>query len=143
MHSRACDLEVAVCSMAMQPFMMCTSDHNICVVQQQGIYDGSCTASTLNHAVVAVGYGAMSTGEEYWILRNQWGASWGADGYIYLPISYNDDSTGGACGLLGGKNDFPAAFPSMAEAASNALTNRLFGGLASVAVLGVLLLVVV
>lgn len=108
-------------------------------LQQQGIYDGSCTATTLNHAVVAVGYSSMSTGEEYWILRNQWGSTWGAEGYIYLPISSDDDTTGGACGLLGLKNDFPPAFPSMAEATSSALATRL-GGVTSVAMLVILLL---
>ena len=82
-------------------------------LQQQGIYDGSCTTSTLNHALIVVGYSEMSTGQEYWILRNQWSSSWGADGYIYLPISSDDDTTGGACGLLGLDNGFPPVYPSM------------------------------
>lgn len=59
----------------------------------------------------------MSTGQEYWILRNQWSAAWGAGGYIFLPISSSDDDTGGACGLLGSKNDFPPVFPSMSSGA--------------------------
>ncbi len=57
----------------------------------------------------------MSTGQEYWILRNQWSSSWGAEGYIYLPISSNDDTTGGACGLLGVNNGFPPVYPSMSN----------------------------
>ena len=60
----------------------------------------------------------MSTGEEYWILRNQWGTTWGADGYIYLPISPDDDKTGGACGLLGVKNEFPPVYPSLSSNAT-------------------------
>lgn len=88
-----------------------------CFLQEQGIYDGSCTADTLNHALLVVGYNKMSTGEEYWILRNQWGTSWGANGYIYLPISDDDDKTGGACGLLGVKTDFPPVYPSLASGA--------------------------
>lgn len=120
----------------------CCVIHQLCssCVQQQGIYDGSCTATTLNHALVAVGYDSMSTGEEYWILRNQWSASWGAEGYIYLPISADDDSTGGACGLLGTQNGFPAVYPSIVEATSSALRASLLGGLTFVAVFGVLLL---
>lgn len=94
------------------------------LLQEQGIYDGSCTADTLNHALLVVGYNKMSTGEEYWILRNQWGTSWGADGYIYLPISDDDDKTGGACGLLGVKTDFPPVYPSLA-AASGAIPLQL------------------
>ena len=109
-------------------------------MQQQGIYDGSCTATTLNHALVAVGYGSMSTGEEYWILRNQWGAAWGAEGYIYLAISSDDDSTGGACGLLGSQNGFAAVYPSMVEGATSGALSSLLSGLTCVAVFGVLLL---
>ena len=86
-------------------------------LQEQGIYDGSCTADAANHALLVVGYNQMSTGEEYWILRNQWGTVWGADGYIYLPISSDDDKTGGACGLLGVKNQFPPVYPSLASGA--------------------------
>lgn len=88
------------------------------LLQEQGIYDGSCTADTLNHALLVVGYDQMSTGEEYWILRNQWGTTWGADGYIYLPISPDDDKTGGACGLLGVKNEFPPVYPSLSSNAT-------------------------
>lgn len=85
----------------------------------------------------------MSTGEEYWILRNQWSASWGADGYIYLPIGSNDDASGGACGLLGTLNGFPPVYPSMsANTTSGAGRASLYGGLVSVAVLSVLLLAV-
>lgn len=59
----------------------------------------------------------MATDEEYWILRNQWGSDWGADGYIYLPISADDDKTGGPCGLLGVQNGFPPVYPSMSSSA--------------------------
>lgn len=94
-------------------------------LQQQGIYSGSCTTSTLNHALIVVGYSEMSTGQEYWILRNQWSSSWGADGYIYLPISSDDDTTGGACGLLGLDNGFPPVYPSMSNTTSGAMQSQL------------------
>ncbi|CAJ0585622.1 unnamed protein product, partial [Mesorhabditis spiculigera] len=41
-----------------------------------GIYDGPC-ASTINHAVVIVGFT-----EQYWIIRNSWGPTWGESGYV-------------------------------------------------------------
>ncbi len=109
-------------------------------MQEQGIYNGSCTTSTLNHALIVVGYSEMSTGEEYWILRNQWGADWGADGYIYLAISSDDDTTGGACGLLGVNNAYPPVYPSMSNSTSGAIQPQLLSVLLAVPVFAVLLL---
>ena len=87
-------------------------------LQEQGIYSGSCTPTTVNHALLVVGYNQMATDEKYWILRNQWGSDWGADGYIYLPINEeDDDKTGGPCGLLGVQNGFPPVYTSMSSGA--------------------------
>lgn len=52
-----------------------------------GIFNG-CTGSTgaeINHAVQAVGYS-----EDYWLIRNSWGSSWGESGYIKLSRSQDD-----------------------------------------------------
>jgi len=43
-----------------------------------GVYNGRC-GKQLNHAILAVGYTA-----NYWIVKNSWGDSWGAKGYIYM-----------------------------------------------------------
>ncbi|KAJ3677130.1 hypothetical protein LUZ60_002854 [Juncus effusus] len=61
-----------------------------------GIYDGDCTTK-LNHAMTAVGYGQLSSGAKYWIVKNSWGPSWGDNGYIYYPRDIGAAS--GACGL--------------------------------------------
>lgn len=42
----------------------------------------------VNHAVVAVGYG-VENGIPYWLIKNSWGASWGADGYFKMELGKN------------------------------------------------------
>ncbi|SBT71252.1 vivapain-3, putative [Plasmodium malariae] len=59
---------------------------------QGGIFDGSC-ASSVNHAVIIVGYGmeeiyntALKIKEKhyYYIIRNSWGKKWGEKGYMRI-----------------------------------------------------------
>jgi cathepsin H len=60
-----------------------------------GVYDGVCRTGldTVNHAVVAVGYGATSDGQQYWTVRNSWSAGWGEAGYFRIARGVNK------CGL--------------------------------------------
>jgi len=48
-----------------------------------GIFDTQCGKS-LNHAILAVGYA-----DQYYIVKNSWGASWGEKGYIFLVRGKN------------------------------------------------------
>ncbi|EER03318.1 thiolproteinase SmTP1, putative [Perkinsus marinus ATCC 50983] len=53
---------------------------------KSGVYsDPNCNAKggSIDHGVVAVGYGTEN-GQDYFIIRNSWGRSWGQDGYVYL-----------------------------------------------------------
>merc|ERR1712098_636046 len=38
----------------------------------------------INHAVVATGYGETPEGVKYWVVKNSWGKTWGADGYVLI-----------------------------------------------------------
>ena len=44
----------------------------------------SCCGTTLDHAVVAVGYGTDPTAGPYYLVRNSWGTSWGDQGYLKI-----------------------------------------------------------
>ncbi|CAJ1049008.1 pro-cathepsin H-like [Xyrichtys novacula] len=63
---------------------------------KKGVYYSSqCekTADMVNHAVLAVGYGAQKRGKLYWIVKNSWGTAWGMDGYFWIQRGKN------MCGL--------------------------------------------
>ena len=62
-----------------------------------GILDSSNCGTTLDHGVLAVGYGEED-GKKYWIVKNSWGADWGENGYVRIGRSDNEDSEG-VCGI--------------------------------------------
>lgn len=63
---------------------------------ESGIFDGcNQTNPDLNHAVQLVGVGMdTNTKEEYWLIRNSWGTSWGENGYIRLKKNGNEYTCG-------------------------------------------------
>lgn len=63
-----------------------------------GVYDGDCSSNpnNIDHAVLIVGYGSEND-EDYWIVKNSWGTSWGLEGYFYLRR--NTDSQYGVCAI--------------------------------------------
>lgn len=66
-----------------------------------GVWDGhlpnsspalGCHASSLNHAVLMVGYGTDGS-SPYWTVKNSWGAKWGENGYFRITRGQ------GKCGI--------------------------------------------
>ena len=61
-----------------------------------GILNSKKCGVNLDHGVAAVGYG-----ENYFIVRNSWGAGWGDKGYIKIAFGDAEDiAKGGICGIL-------------------------------------------
>jgi len=61
-----------------------------------GILNSSACGTQLDHAITAVGYGTQG-GQEYYIVRNSWGANWGDNGYINIATTAGHSA--GICGI--------------------------------------------
>lgn len=61
---------------------------------KSGVFDDELCLKSLDHAVLAVGYGTEK-GQDYWLIKNSWNASWGDKGYIKMAVTKGD----GICGI--------------------------------------------
>jgi len=62
-----------------------------------GILTGLC-GTALDHGVLVVGYGTSGT-QEYWLVKNSWGTSWGEAGYVQICKDCDANGTEGECGI--------------------------------------------
>ena len=70
------------------------ADQTVFQSYKSGILNSSKCGTKLDHAITAVGYGSEN-GQDYYIVRNSWGATWGEKGYIRIAAVEGD----GICGI--------------------------------------------
>lgn len=85
-------------AVAQQPVIVAIqADRAVFRYYSKGVLDSASCGTTLDHAVVVVGYGEEN-GKKYWLVRNSWGSDWGENGYV--KIARSDSKTDkGICGI--------------------------------------------
>jgi cathepsin H len=81
-HAVATMRPVSVAFEVIDSFMLYESG----VFSDPGCHD---SPQTVNHAVLAVGYGVNENGTPYWIIKNSWGVNWGINGYFHMEMGKN------------------------------------------------------
>jgi C1A family cysteine protease len=91
--------DALMAAIAQQPVSVAVeADQSSFQLYAGGVLTATC-GTALDHGVLAVGYGTTG-GEDYYKVKNSWGADWGMNGYILLGRGPNYNGGQGQCGIL-------------------------------------------
>ena len=82
-----------------QPVSVCIQANQLVFQFYRGGVIKKLCGATIDHAVLAVGYDNIK-GTDAFIVKNSWGGSWGAEGYVYISTDGSANSGKGVCGIL-------------------------------------------
>jgi KDEL-tailed cysteine endopeptidase len=71
-----------------------------------GVLTSTSCGTNLDHGVLIVGYG-NENGQDYWLVKNSWGTTWGEKGYVKIARSSSTNDPG-ICGIA-----MDPSFPSV------------------------------
>jgi C1A family cysteine protease len=100
-------------AVAKQPVAV-TVDASTLMEYKGGIIRSINGCATVNHAVLAVGYGTDANGTKFWKLKNSWGEGWGENGYFRIERTDSTNTKGTLC-----LTQFPSSFPTVARSSPN------------------------
>merc|ERR1712151_798003 len=108
------ELEAAV---ARQPISVAIeADQAVFQHYTGGVLTADACGQTLDHGVLAVGYGVnkpmIGSAQKYWKVKNSWGSSWGEQGYIRIARGKTEGY--GECGIRE-MASYPTVKPASAE----------------------------
>ncbi|XP_054278184.1 procathepsin L-like [Macrosteles quadrilineatus] len=65
--------------------------HHSFLLYKSGVYkEPACSSQKLDHGMLVIGYGTTTNGEEFWLVKNSWGTSWGMKGYIMMARNHDN-----------------------------------------------------
>ena len=85
-------------AVAMQPVSIAIeADTRYFQSYSSGVLTSTSCGTNLDHGVLIVGYGTEN-GQDYWLVKNSWGTTWGENGYVKIARS-SSTSDPGVCGI--------------------------------------------
>jgi len=88
-----------------QPVSIAIEADKVFQSYKSGVLTAPC-GTALDHGVLAVGYGSVGP-QDYYLVKNSWGTTWGSAGYIMLARG-GTMPKGGQCGML-----MEASYPTL------------------------------